>query len=331
MAAGATETFTLDASVAAAKGPLTLMARSEALSGITDSNPANNSYTLNATVVPLAADLEVSVTNLDHSGSQTRLAYEVMVKNITGLAADGAVVISPVVAGVKKLAVLCVSNSASARNLLGGYAECPANPTVLQIEQGLAIPRLGAGSTITFRIDAIATISGNQTLSASATPPSGMSDPVVSNNSATAVVATIGETPGNADVSIVIVKRPPPGKNMVGFEVNVRNAGPDPASLTVIRVPAVAGTTVALENCAVPLYATTPVKAQCPFNLTVAGLATGLEIPWFPANSSLTFTIDLKLPTSSGTVTLSANATVPKGGTDPDPKNNSAHATATIP
>lgn len=331
LAAGATETLTMDASVSANSGPLTLTAEATPPSGAPDLNPANNSATLNATVVPLAADLKVSVSETDHGPApQTEFAYLVTVTNVSGLPAYDAVVISPAIAGIKKLAVSCTSKASAVGNPFGGAAICPTNLTPLQIEEGVSVPQLYPGSDVTFIIHAFATTAGNHTLSASATLPSGMSDPVMSNNSATAVVATIGETPGNADVAIVINRLPDPGKNTLGFNVIVRNAGPDPASLTTIRVPAVVGTTAILGGCSAGITGTGN-RAQCPYGLTITGLETGLEIPWFPANSTLTFTIELRLPTSSGTATLWAHATVPKGAKDPEPKNNSAHLTSTYP
>ena len=302
--AGTTITFTIESSVAAESGPLTLMAEAKPPSGVTDLNPSDNSATLNATVVPLAADLEVRVTPRTALGHQPSwFAYDVDVRNAAGLPADGAVVTSPAIAGIKKLAVSCTSTAPS--RTLSGSATCPANPTVLQIEQGLAIPRLDPLTNVIFTIEVIATSSGTQTLSASATPPSGLGDPVTTNNSATAAVATVQGTPGNADVSLVVdpvlVVR-----DMVRFAVIVRNAGPDPASLTVIKVPAVAGATTTLHSCETP-RSVNFTSARCPYNLTMTGLATGLEIPWFPPNSRLVFTIWLKVPTRPATVTLSAD------------------------
>ena len=315
--------FTITTAVAAGGNALTLTASATPPASVIDTNPADNRVTVNATIVPLESNLQVSVTPPLATGSWTTFFYNVSVKTLGPVAGDGAIVIMPPVTGLKKLGVSC----ADARGVT-----CPANLTIAQIEQGVTIPLLETGPSVTFTIQAIATSSGTQTLSATVAPRTGTTDPVATNNSATATVATTGVAPpGNSDLRVTI-----PGAAQVGskvttfsFAVTVRNLGPDDAHFVVVRIPAVAGVT--LEGCGGPQPAAPPFP-MCPVTPTISGLASGLEIPQLPAGTEVRFNFKAMTPNlTPATITIAATADLPSGGTDPNLTNNSASSTVSAP
>jgi len=331
--AGATVAFTIQSAVAATvSSGLTLTARATPPSNVTDASTANNTSALTPTLVQRQSDLQVSLVSSlgGKTNVVTSFSYDVTVKTMGPISADGAVVAIPAVAGLRKIAVSCAF---SERSKLG-VATCPAVTSLQQIEQGVAIPILAPDDSVTFTVQVIATSSGTQTVSASATPPSLIPDPAPANNSATAMVPTTGvPPPGTSDLSVSVTAsaRPPTGGAPVIFVViDVVNAGPGPVNFAAVRAPALAGTTATRFVCGgIP----SPIgpSALCPFAPTASGLATGLEIPQLPANSRLQFRIDVIAPTSPGAMTVTATASMPPGGTDPNPANNSASATATVP
>src|SRR5262249_36584307 len=140
-----------------------------------------------------------------------------------------------------------------------------------------------------------------------------------------------GAPPGNADVQVTVTEMHQ-GPSTFGFMVRVANAGPGAANFAVIRVPAVPAMTVVALACDLPGNAAVSANhATCPPSLTIAGLGAGIEIPQLPALSAVIFKIDRRSPTPPSTVTLTATATPPAGGTDPNMANNSASLTASVP
>jgi len=203
------------------------------------------------------------------------------------------------------------------------------------LERGASIPRFPPGSRGKFTIGAIATSSGTVGVSARVTLARGFVDPNPDDNSATVNVPTIGLTPpGTADLSVSIMPYTAfltsSGDGVFEFYVTVRNLGAGDAHFAVVQVPQIAGATVTQVRCAIVSSAARAGQSgQCPLNLTGAGLSTGLELIRFPAGTRAQFDIELSTPPVTGsTVVLSANITVPSGGSDPDLSNNSASVTA---
>jgi len=316
--------FTITAAVAAGTSALTLTASATPPANVIETNPADNSVTMNATIVPMESNLQVAVTPPLATRSWTTFFYEVSVKTLGPVAGDGAIVIVPPVTGLKKLGVSCAGANG---------VTCPANLTIAQIEQGVTIPLLEVGPSLTFRIQAMATSSGTQTLSATVAARTGTTDPVATNNSATATVATTGVAPpGNSDVRVSMLSsvqvRTRTNAATFSFVVTVRNLGPDDAHFVVVRIPAVAGET--LEGCA-PSQPAAPPYPMCPVSPTISGLASGLEIPELPAGTEMRFSFQKIVPALPATATMSATANLPSGGTDPDLANNSASSSASAP
>jgi uncharacterized repeat protein (TIGR01451 family) len=176
---GGSVTFTVLATVTAASGSVSNTASVAAPAGVTDSNGANNQATDtdNVSVVASSADLAVTKTNgASTLTSGTVTTYTIVVSNAGPQAADGAVVTDAAVAGLSKISVGC-GNATSG-------AQCPSNPTVAQLQAGLAIPALPAGGSVTFTVvTSVTATKGSVSNSASVAPPAGVNDPNGGNNS----------------------------------------------------------------------------------------------------------------------------------------------------
>jgi len=331
--AGTTAEFTIQSDVATNANTLTVTGTIVPPSAVPDSNLSDNTATLTAPVVPLATDLEVALTPVPANRAVTSFSYDVTVKTAGVLPADGAVVLVPPIAGVKNLAVSCAVAADASRLITTGRATCPANPTVAQIEQGTIIPVLQPGRSMIFTIDAIATTSGTKTLSATARPPAGVTDSVASNNTVSASISTIGlAPPGNSDVraSAVSGVQATTRSARIDFTITVANAGPDDANFATIRIPTPGVAGLMFDGCDASANIGIPA-AMCPPGATITGLASGLEIPQFPAGSGIRLRFHLLALSLPATATMSATVTVPQGGTDPNTTNNSATATASAP
>ncbi|HEY2967706.1 MAG TPA: hypothetical protein VGK75_04990, partial [Casimicrobiaceae bacterium] len=190
---GGSVTFTVFANVTAASGSVSNTASVAAPAGVTDPNGANNQVTDTDSVVVVASSADLAVTKTNGAStvkSGTATTYSIVVSNAGPQAADGAVVTDAAVAGLAKISVGC-------GNATGG-AQCPSNPTVAQLQAGLAIPALPAGGSVTFTVvTSVTATQGSVSNSASVTPPAGVSDPNGGNNSAADIDAVgAGVAPG---------------------------------------------------------------------------------------------------------------------------------------
>jgi hypothetical protein len=325
--------------LATASTTATLSASAALPAGVGESAPADNSASATvmtgAATAPGDTNLAVDVTSpFTARAANHGVTYDVRVRNLGPAPGDGAIVRIPAVGGLKKLAVSCAPDAPLNVYSATEVPVCPASPTPAGLEQGVAIPRLPPGGSETFTVDAIATTSGSIALPATVTLATGFTDPVATNNDGSITISAIGVAPpGNADVQVTITEMQR-GQSTFGFQVRVANAGPDAASFAVIRVPVVPGVSAVDVTCDLPGTASARfggAVARCPLSPTVPGLAAGLEIPEFPAQTSLTFEIDLRTPTPPSTATLTATATMPPGGTDPNTANNAASLTASVP
>lgn len=142
-----------------------------------DANPTNNAA---SGVTSFAqADLVIAKTNGGEgvvTGATT--TYRLTVTNAGPGAADGSQVTDPPAMGLEKTALTCDSAS--------GGAQCPADPTVEGLESGLAIPALPIGGSLAFVVTARVTAGRGAAVVnvATVTPPAGVSDPDLGNNSA---------------------------------------------------------------------------------------------------------------------------------------------------
>lgn len=117
------------------------------------------------------------------------------------------------------------------------------------------------------------------------------------------VVCTYVNTSGSANLSITKTNTPASGPNDLpadtlgagptSYSIVVSNAGPGAADSAVVRDPATSGL-----NCGGPVTCSVSTGAAvCP-SVTMAELqsTSGVSIPTFPANSSLTFTVACTVP-----------------------------------
>ncbi|TAG26332.1 MAG: DUF11 domain-containing protein [Burkholderiales bacterium] len=156
--------------------------------GLTDSNLNNNSATATTRIDPRSADLVIVKSNgvsTVTTGAVT--AYTIDVGNNGPAPVSNAIVTDPSSAGLAALSVSCTA--------FGG-AVCPAGLTTSTLAAGIAIPSLPVGGTVSIVLNeqVTATAGSRITNTATITPPSGTTDPVLSNNSASdsdAVIAAV--------------------------------------------------------------------------------------------------------------------------------------------
>src|ERR1022692_1113675 len=191
---------------------------------------------------------------------------------------------------------------------------------------------LPTGGTITYTLQAniASNATGNLVNTATVTAPSGVTDPNVSNNSATDIDSI---TTFAADADLAITKTDGVTSVIPGgtttYTIVVSNAGPSAANGAVFTDPAVANLSVTSVTCGRPSSG-----AACPPapNTTVALMqGAGIVIPTLPAAGSVTFTVNATVAgNATGTITNTANVAAPAGVTDPNPSNNSASDTDTV-
>jgi uncharacterized repeat protein (TIGR01451 family) len=282
-------TFTINATAGAAAPGMTNTATITQPAAVSDTNTANNSSTVNSNV---SADLSVSkvVAPIPYVPGGP-IAYTIKVWNqgpnpITG--ATVADTFPALAAGATNWTYNCVAS---------GTATCGAIPTaittaaslnaatgLLPINASATTPTTGSFLTITATATTAVAQAGALSNSATVSVPAGATDPVLGNNSATAVDYALiaGLTITKTDTKTTTIS----GATNT-YTIVVANAGPSPADGALVTDPSVAGLTCSTLTCAV-----TSGAAVCPAGPAVTALqGAGVAIPTFPANSSVTFTL----------------------------------------
>ena len=148
---------------------------------MTDPNLSNNSAT-DTRYRSRLADLAITKTDGVTSVSPgATTIYTIVVTNAGPATADGAIFTDPAVANLNVTSVTCGSPS--------GGAACPTAPnTTIGLMQGagIVVPNLPAGGSVTFTVNATVAGSafGSITNTANVVAPAGVTDPNLSNNSA---------------------------------------------------------------------------------------------------------------------------------------------------
>jgi LruC domain-containing protein/uncharacterized repeat protein (TIGR01451 family) len=177
---GSSLVFTLTAIVTATGGTIENVATITAPEMAIEINPQDNTSTdIDDVTPPPNADL--SITKSD--GSTTVLTngvviYSIVVANSGPGAANGAVLTDPAVPGLSVMSVSC----GSATN----GAVCPTSGnSVAELQgDGIIIPTLPNGGSLTFTVNAIVTANkGTVSNTATITPPAGTTDPTPANTS----------------------------------------------------------------------------------------------------------------------------------------------------
>ena len=179
LAVGASFDVTIEATPTSA-GTLSNTATVDPDGNVDESNEGNNEDTDDVTV-DLEADVAITKTNNATTVvTGTSTSYTVVVTNNGPDAADGAIFKDPSATGLTATAVTCGSES--------GSAVCPivANTTVALMQgTGIIIPTLPSGGSVTFTVTAdVTATNGNVTNTATIDPPTGVSDPDTTDNSA---------------------------------------------------------------------------------------------------------------------------------------------------
>ncbi|WP_198388066.1 DUF7507 domain-containing protein [Sinorhizobium meliloti] len=137
--------------------------------------------------------------------------------------------------------------------------------------------------------------------------------------------AFFGNAPCEADLSITKDDGETtytPGLDAT-YTITVTNNGPGPAGAAEIRDPLPAGVTAANWTCG-----NATGGAQCGAPSGTGAINTTANLP---ADSSVTYTLSLGVPTSqTGSFTNTATVTPPNGTSDPDTSNNTASDTNTM-
>jgi len=297
-----------------ASGSISNTASANPPTGITDPTPGNNSAT-DTNTVTRRADVQVTKTASTTSLVPGQpLTYTVVVSNPGPSQANG-VVVNDVIPtnGVTGISWNSLASGGATGNTSSGTSN---------INDTLNMP---PGSSVNYQITLQTSPSATGSLAntATVTPPSGVTDPNSSNNTAT---ATATYTP-RADVQVTkqaaqATVRPEQG---VQYTVKVRNTGPNPVSgVTVEDLIPTTGVlnyswTAAVSAGTVSGF--TPSGTNVPINDVIA----------MGVNGELTYTINLTMqPGAIATLTNTANATLPSGVTDPNTGNNSGTATVTV-
>ncbi len=321
---GGSVTFTVIAAIAAsATGSITNTASLALPGSVIDTNPVTSAS--DTDILTPMADLAISksdgVTSVNAGGTTT---YTIVVSNGGPSDANGAVFTDPVVANLGVTSVSCGSPS--------GGAACPTAPnTTIALMQGsgIVIPTLPAGGSVTFMVNATvaAGATGSITNTANVAAPAGVTDPNLSNNSASdtdtvTLVAdlAIGKTDGVTSVN---------AGGTTTYTIVVSNGGPSAANAAVFTDPVVANLGVTSVSCGSPSGG-----AACPTapNTTIALMqGSGIVIPTLPAGGSVSFTVKATVAgNATGSLTNTANIAAPAGVTDPNLSNNSASDTDTV-
>jgi len=277
-----------------------------AASATKDSNPADNSVTVNIAVAS-ATEADLSMANAASPNPVTAgnsITYTQTVKNL-----------GPATAGSNTAASITVTETAPAGTTatgLTGPAGWTCTLATLKCTNN-ATTTLASGSSLTFTLTLLVgtgVASGTtitDTVSVADTTPT---DPNLANNSASSSVQ-VGDS---ADLQVTNVAAPVPGAAGAGVTYTqvVTNAGPStatsvkltdtlPANTTAVSLNGPAGwtCTLATETCTNPSFA--------------------------PGTATITFGVTVNAGTAAGTA-INSTATVSSATTDPNMANNTATA-----
>ena len=305
--AGASVTYSVTATVdAAATGTVVNTASVTVASGTTEAAPSDNNATDTDTLTP-QADLFVTKTDgLPNVVPGTPVTYTVVAGNAGPSAVAGATVTDLLPAALLGATWTCTA--------IGGT--CPASG----IGSIVASVDLVVGGTATFTIDATVSPTASSALANTATiaVPSGVTDPIAANNTATDTDTlnpeadlSITKTDGRASAQ--------PG-DAITYTIVVGNAGPSAVAGAPVIDALPAGLGAASWTCAPSAGASCVPSGSGNINTTV-GLAVG---------ATATFTITTSITATTGVIVNSASIDVPAGVSDQNPADNVATDTTSI-
>ncbi|ANB18193.1 Hypothetical protein I596_2181 [Dokdonella koreensis DS-123] len=287
LAAGASTTLTIDVAVNAGA---TSADNSATASGGGDPGCPAAVRCTGTVVVPISSIADLGITKTDGSAIYTPgspITYTIVVSNAGPSIAVGATVVDAVPAAISGATWTAVY-SAGASGPPSGSGTINATVT---------IPAGGTATfTLTGTVDADAT--GPLTNTATVTPPSGTTDPVPGNNSATDT-----DTQGP---QLTVAKSATPNPFMVGqpasYAITVTNAGGTPTSAPIIIADTLPAGITRVASSGANWTCTGTTALSCTFSGT---LAAG-------ASTTLTLSVDVAASAANGDNTATAS-----GGGDP--------------
>ncbi len=308
LAPGAVATLIVGGTLSSsAAGSLVNTAAASVPAGWTDPVAANDSATDTDTITPLA-DLAVSKTDGQASAVPgTAITYTVDVTNHGPSAVSGAALTDTVPA-----AITGVSWSCSITSGVGSCASPLGTGNAVSTTLDLA-PGASAAVTISGVVSPAA--SGTLANTATITPPAGVTDPVLVNNSDTDSDALAPTT------DLAVTKTDGTGSEIPGtnvtYTVTVSNLGPSDVSGATVSDVLPGTISAASWTCAVP-----PALGACGASSGSGNVATTLDLK---AGASATLVVTGTIsPAATGTLVNTASAAVPGGWTDPVSANDSA-------
>jgi uncharacterized repeat protein (TIGR01451 family) len=307
-----TATFTLTATVAStATGAVSNTASVAAPPSATDPNSNNNSAT---DTDPLQPTADLSITKGNNGNSVTAggsVTYNVVVTNIGPSAVTGATVADIIPAQLTGATWTCTASPPASGNSCGSNAGTGnINATVT----------LNPGATATFVITATvrSDATGSITNTATVTAPNGVTDPSLTNNTAT----DTDPIARSANLAIIKTANPtivPPGST-VTYTIEVTNNGP--SDVTGASVNDILPTP--LNNASWTCVATP--GSSCGANSGPGSIVTTVNLI-VGGKATFTLTATVASDYSGTTLANTAMVTPPAGTTDPNNGNNSSTST----
>ena len=307
---GGTATFTVTGTVASSTpaGTLSNTVSVTMPGGTVDPTPANNQAT-DTTTITRRADLAVAKSDGVTSATPgLAVQYTIVVSNNGPSDVSGAAVVDTLPAQLVGATWTCAASIGSTC-VAGGSGNINTLIDLL------------ASGTATFTVNAMvaAAATGSLVNTATATVPSGVTDPVPGNNSAT----DTDTLAPSAELSITKTDFSPtatPGAP-VTYTVAVSNAGPSNVVGATVADALPASLMGASWTCSVSGSGSCPASGSGDVNSSIS-LTVG-------ATATFTITANLLASTTASLVNTST-VTPPSGTTDPTPGNNSATDTDTL-
>ena len=295
---GGTATFTVNVTVAGnATGPIVNTTAVAAPAGVSDPNLANNSATDTDTVGSIA---DLAITKSDGVASVTSgtsTTYTIVVSNNGPSGVTGATVSDILPAAISSDAFTAVGSGGASGFTASGSGNI--NDTV----------DLPAGSTITYTLNAniSSSATGNLVNTATVTAPAGVTDPDLSNNSATDTDALASQ------VTLVVVKTDGSASYTPGgtatYTVTITDTGASDAEDVTVTDALPAGVTLTaavscVANGSASCGTVTGAIGETSFGTTGASIGAGI-------GSSLVFTVPVAFDAgmTATSLTNTANAT----------------------
>ncbi|MFN7621753.1 MAG: hypothetical protein ACK5RS_01255, partial [Acidobacteriota bacterium] len=278
----------------------------------------NTGGPVNTFVGPFFADLVVQNNGTPVVRTNDPVVYTLLLTNLGPRSAGGATLRNILPPGLGNVTVECSSAAAG--------AACPSS---LVINDGIltgTIPTFPPGGNITITIRGTAPGYRTSLLNqASIIPPGTVPDPIMGNNTASALTR-VTDSPIPPAANLTVTKLGTSTVQVGGtmrYQVIVVNSGPGSADGSIFTdlVPsAITGVT----------WTCTPAGgALCPAT-SGSGNSIIQTIATLPVNGSLTYVITGTAPASAQSISNTARVSLPPGITDVDPTDNSSTALTTV-